>query len=309
MGTLKDLTNQKFGLLTVINRAPDHISPNGRKRVKWHCKCECGNEIDVFSDNLTRGKTLSCGCYNDKQRKARFNDITNQVFGQLTALYPTDRRNASGEIIWHCKCTCGNEVDVSLGDLRSHHTTSCGCTRYKKLQEHFMIDLTGQKFNYLTVLYPIFNEDNTFSRKWHCRCDCGKELDIYSQALKTQISCGCKNISKGENKIKNILIDNCVKFEEQKTFPDLKNKDKYLRFDFCIYNNKNQIAALIEYQGIQHYEEVSFFNHQTLKERQINDQKKREYCINHDLLLIEIPYYDYNNLSWEYIYEKIKEKK
>lgn len=40
-------------------------------------------------------------------------DISNQKFYRLTALYPTEKRDKDRSVIWHCKCECGNEVDVS----------------------------------------------------------------------------------------------------------------------------------------------------------------------------------------------------
>lgn len=59
---IKDLTGQKFGKLTVICRAEDKFHKNGERIIRWHCKCECGNECDVKSNNLTSGSTRSCGC-------------------------------------------------------------------------------------------------------------------------------------------------------------------------------------------------------------------------------------------------------
>ena len=62
MGKFKDLTGMRFGRLVVVKRAEDYILPNGRKCVRWLCKCDCGNEVIVFSNNI--GKTiLSCGCF------------------------------------------------------------------------------------------------------------------------------------------------------------------------------------------------------------------------------------------------------
>lgn len=58
MGKLKDLTGQKFGKLTVIERAE-----NQGKYTCWLCKCECGTLITVRSTNLLTGNTKSCGCY------------------------------------------------------------------------------------------------------------------------------------------------------------------------------------------------------------------------------------------------------
>lgn len=60
---LKDLTGQKFGRLTVIERAP-----NKGKKTMWRCKCDCGNETVVAGGNLTNGHIVSCGCYNDERR-------------------------------------------------------------------------------------------------------------------------------------------------------------------------------------------------------------------------------------------------
>lgn len=59
MAKLLDLTGQKFGRLTVIERKEN--SKNGTAR--WLCKCECGNYVVVLSSMLKSGRTKSCGCY------------------------------------------------------------------------------------------------------------------------------------------------------------------------------------------------------------------------------------------------------
>lgn len=57
MGKLIDLTGQRFGMLTVIERA-ETIN----KRTRWLCKCDCGNEVIAEAYNLKSGHTQSCGC-------------------------------------------------------------------------------------------------------------------------------------------------------------------------------------------------------------------------------------------------------
>lgn len=69
LGKFNDLTGKQFGRLTVIERAPDHITPSGRRYVKWRCLCDCGNASDVMADNLLQGRTVSCGCHNKQQAK------------------------------------------------------------------------------------------------------------------------------------------------------------------------------------------------------------------------------------------------
>lgn len=68
MSNLIDLTGQKFGRLTVINRAENVVLPCGQQKTRWLCHCDCGNEIIVISDGLKRGHTRSCGCLNQETR-------------------------------------------------------------------------------------------------------------------------------------------------------------------------------------------------------------------------------------------------
>lgn len=55
---LHDLTGQRFGRLTVVNRAG-----SGKDRqALWLCQCDCGNNCIVYASNLRKGHTKSCGC-------------------------------------------------------------------------------------------------------------------------------------------------------------------------------------------------------------------------------------------------------
>lgn len=55
--SLKDITGQKFGMLTVIER----VGSKDRKAT-WLCKCDCGNEFIAVGKDLRQHKTISCGC-------------------------------------------------------------------------------------------------------------------------------------------------------------------------------------------------------------------------------------------------------
>ncbi len=55
---LIDLSNKKFGKLTVIQRS----SANKRGNCMWECLCDCGNSKLIESCSLRRGYTKSCGC-------------------------------------------------------------------------------------------------------------------------------------------------------------------------------------------------------------------------------------------------------
>ena len=65
---VEDLTGRIFGKLTVLYRAEDYIQPSGQHKRMWHCKCECGNECDVYATQLKKEKN-SWGCVLDEERK------------------------------------------------------------------------------------------------------------------------------------------------------------------------------------------------------------------------------------------------
>jgi len=59
MAKKADLAGQRFGRLLVLYDTGERKD----KRVVWRCKCDCGNEVDAVSHDLTSGDTRSCGCY------------------------------------------------------------------------------------------------------------------------------------------------------------------------------------------------------------------------------------------------------
>lgn len=109
--------------------------------------------------------------------------------------------------------------------------------------------------------------------------------------------------SRGEIKIEEILRAAGLSFKEEYSFPDLlSNNGRPLRFDFCVFDDNNDIDFLIEYQGIQHYEPKSKFGGlQGLRKQQYNDMQKRVYCQKHNLTLVLVPYWDEGRLNYDYL--------
>lgn len=109
--------------------------------------------------------------------------------------------------------------------------------------------------------------------------------------------------SRGEIKIEQILKQSGLDFVEEYSFPDLiSNTGRPLRFDFAVFDDQGDIDFLIEFQGIQHYEPKSVFGGMSgLRKQQFNDMKKREYCKEHDITLVIIPYWDQGRVNYDYI--------
>lgn len=59
-----------------------------------------------------------------------FSEIAGLKFGRLTAVRRLPREPGSrSQTRWVCSCECGAEATVTLGDLKSGKTSSCGCRR------------------------------------------------------------------------------------------------------------------------------------------------------------------------------------
>lgn len=54
------------GRLTIIRRARQNV----RRNWLWLCRCACGNEREVLGSDLSRGHTVSCGCFRRDVTKA-----------------------------------------------------------------------------------------------------------------------------------------------------------------------------------------------------------------------------------------------
>ena len=125
------------------------------------CDFECPYCHDVFKADLysvVRGY-YSCGCWREKHVQFQKIDLTGQKFGKLLVLRDTGKRvignKDTGEktnVIWECKCECGNSTEVSSGHLKTGHTTSCGqcCIskgedKIKTVLQSLSIDFEQQK--------------------------------------------------------------------------------------------------------------------------------------------------------------------
>lgn len=223
-------------------------------------------------------------------------DLTGRVFGHLQVLNeapPYVSPKGYRQLVWHCKCDCGNECDVMGTHLTSGHTSSCGCEQTSKLKPRVARDLTGQKFGMLTVLYRMPNRMVGKNSRvvWHCRCDCGNETDVLSLLLKEGFvkSCGCLSVSHAERIMVTYLTDHGLNFEPQYYIKGLSGcHGGYLKFDFALFEN-SELAFLIELDGIQHYKPVDYFGGVAkYEDGKMNDSLKDNWALKHNVPLIRI---------------------
>ena len=236
---------------------------------------------------------------------ARYEDLTGRRFGRLVVLEPTEQKNKDGRRIWKCLCDCGNIKYTSCQNLKRGDCTSCGCKNKEqitKLGQNHGFNLIGKRYGQLTVVSRANKLDYSNSIAWNCQCDCGNMIVATTSSLNSgnTTSCG-KHKSKGEYLIQQILINNNIKFETEKTISGLNSvNNRPLRFDFYLpdYN------ILIEFDGEQHYKQSGY----TTADGLYRDMQKNEYCLSHNIKLFRIPYSDISLLE-SYLFQDLFQDK
>ena len=162
----------------------------------WNCTCECGTHKIVMGQNLRQHKSKSCGCLAKELASERnFDDLTGQVFGELTVLEQSGK-DKNGAILWKCKCSCGKEIVVLAGSLRSKNTTSCGHKVSETAHKIHTKNIAGQTFGKLYVLEDYRDTSKPKGKQHYCKClclGCNSVVDLPRASLVSDNtkSCGC----------------------------------------------------------------------------------------------------------------------
>lgn len=121
-----NLTGQRFNRLLVIRPTDKRANRN----IIWECQCDCGNIHYVIGQDLTSGKTQSCGCLNQELKHSRCDNLIGQRFGHLIVQERVPSLLNNNRYTWKCKCDCGNECYVNGNSLKNGQI-SCGCIQSK----------------------------------------------------------------------------------------------------------------------------------------------------------------------------------
>lgn len=269
------------------------------------CECSiCGNIWYSVASNVLQGKGC-VNCYHKKSSITRMK-TTSQFVSELKNINP--HILIIGEYIGankHIKCKClihNIDFEMSPTHLLKGKT---GCVECTKIKNHLSNNKTHEKFvkELSEVDDSIILLDEYYNSHSSARVKCKICGNIWSVPNVGNLLIGlykCKKChnnlhSIGENKISSYLNDHNINYSIHKTFDDLYgvNGGK-LSYDFFI----EEMNILIEYQGIQHSISVEHFGgDKQLEIQKEHDTRKRKYAENNNLYLVEIWYYDYDNID------------
>lgn len=158
-----DIIGRKFGMLQVEKCIG---TVNGKLR--YQCKCDCGNERTTDRYSLLNGTASSCGC----KRRINPEDIVGRRFGRLVAMECVGREEGKrwGNYRYLCQCDCGKTTYVRRDHLLHGDSCSCGdcihieeeagCLRYYTHSgESFLADISVKE---LLEKYPCYIAGNGY---------------------------------------------------------------------------------------------------------------------------------------------------
>ena len=152
-----NLTNKIYGIWYVEKLHKDN---GGADRSEWECVCPNGHHCIMIGRNLKRKKHCDKCKEIELQRKKeekqkiseeywtnKYNKLIGKIFGELTVL-ELDGYDKRNQLMWKCRCSCGETVLVSSHYLISGKKDNCGCRTKEKQREarkkYNKYDLTGE---------------------------------------------------------------------------------------------------------------------------------------------------------------------
>lgn len=223
-------------------------------------------------------------------------DMTGQQFGDWTVLC-YDENSKGGTAKWICRCVCGNEKSVAGPSLRRGVSKGCGCQKAINSRENngTFVNEIGNRYGKLVVISK--DEELSIQKHrayWVCKCDCGNTKIVSSKCLrdgKTK-SCGCL-VSYGEELTAKALSKFGCQFRSQY---GVNIDNKTYRFDFAIFKNEN-LCALIEFHGLQHYDDKHLHWGKPLSVNMERDKIKENWAKEKQIPLYVIPHTEINEID------------
>ena len=259
---------------------------------KIRFKHNCGNVFKMSPHNFLEGQR--CPKCQHRSYAKTTDEFRQELFDLVGDEYELigDYINTKTKVTLKHKI-CGktytpNPTDFLYGGYRCSHCYG----NIKKTQEEFEQEVFEQRGNEYSVIGKYKNMATKIKMKHN---KCGWEWDVLPRDfIGKQSGCPRCSQSKGEIRVEKYLVENNIEYIPQKTFDKLVGlKNGLLSYDFYLptYN------LLIEYQGHFHDGVMNNYVAQNLDVRQEHDDRKRNYAKEHNIRLLEIWYWDFDNIE------------
>lgn len=278
-------------------------------------RCACGNKFETTYANFvynSKRQCDSCGI-NIKRKEFAFTYSEVKKFIEISIKDWKQLKLLSNTYINCC-------TKLNIEDIDGYKYSLA----FDTIQVDYKYNRDFNKFNSNNI-YTIDNirlwlklnninyqllSDNYISATSYLKWECpkGHIFNMTWNNFQNGKRCGeCQN-SKGEIKIENYLKHSNIYFLKEYKINECRNI-RSLPFDFAIFYDKEKknLKVLIEYDGMQHFIKTGWDGHNNdkLLRTQKTDNIRNIYCKEHNIPLIRIPYWEFDNIE-EILYKKLK---
>lgn len=277
---------------------------NNRTKMAYICNEHKEEGVQYITyDNLRSGKGCKYCAIERRVDAQRLDfEIIKKAFenvGLELISSPEDYKNKRSKLKYRCLKHSNIIQETTYDSIRQGHGCYlCGNESVAKKQT-YDYEFVKQEFDKRG--YELLSKEYV-SCKEYLEYRCSNHPDhiqrITFDAFYRGQGCRFCRESKGEKAIDSYLQNHNIRYIREYRFNDCKYK-RTLPFDFYI----EDVNIAIEFDGEQHYTPLSFGSKEKqeatdrLKEIQIRDAIKTKYCIDNNIKLIRIPYWDIDNIE------------
>jgi hypothetical protein len=314
--------NEELGL------TPKNIGPNSKKKVYW--KCPQGHpSYQMIRDRVNGHSCPYCSnrrvlpgfndletfCHNNNNLEYILDEWDYEKNEELGLTPQTISPKSNKKVYW--KCPQGHpsyqmELKAKIEDGNgcpycSNHRVLPGFNDLETFCHNnleYILDEWDYEKNEELGLTPQTVTPGSHKEAYF-KCPQGHssyKTTIQIRAL-MHSGCPCCKNSKGENKIQRLLEQLHINFIPQHSFGDRRGiGNKPLRDDFAILDDNNNVVGTIEYNGIQHYELVTFGASEEVAKKNFklvkqNDKIKSKYLKEHGIPQLIIKYTEFDKID------------
>jgi hypothetical protein len=278
----------------------------GSKKIVWWI-CDKGHEWDMAIKTRTQKKYPS-GCPYCSGRRISLDNCLATVNPEIAAewhptkngtLTPYDIAPSSNQSVWwKCSANSNHEWNTYVCSRTNMHSGCPFCSGKKVCEDNSLLVLEpklSMEWNYKKNgnLKPSDVTRYSGKKVWW-KCTKGHEWKCSVVSRTKGNGCPICSESKGEKQIRKWLENNQIKFEPQKEFDGLLGLGGgNLSYDFYLPNQN----LLIEYQGEFHDGSGGKYTSIKIAKQREHDKRKCEYAKQKNIDLLEIWYYDFDNIE------------
>ena len=269
---------------------------NSHTSMQYICKKHPSKIRTIKYTHLQQGKgCYDCGINKIKESKIlSYHDVKSKFEYHGYTLLEEKYINNRTPMKFRCSLHPNEDLYISYDSLNQGHGCRMCARELSSKKQRLSFDFVKQAFDNkgFDLLDDTYINAHTPMR-YLCRTHPNIIHTTTYLHLTQRVGCPLCAGSKAEHKVREYLNRSGIDYIYQYRTDECKNI-KHLSFDFLLPARK----IAIEVNGKQHYEPIDYFGGiKTFKKQQINDDIKRNYCKENNILLIEIPYWNFDTIE------------